>query len=90
MLHDIDVDDDDTLSSSSFLLLRDDLDSRFLVLTNAINHFWYLTHSNTAFDDKAHPYTKIRSTKTILKTDLSVTFVNHRPYSKTQQFCESR
>ena len=52
MLHDIDVDDDDTLSSSSFLLLFDDLDSRFLVLTNAINHFWYLTHSNTAFDDK--------------------------------------
>ena len=29
----------------------DDLDStRFLVLTNAINHFWFLIHSNTAFD----------------------------------------
>ena len=31
----------------------DDLDSRFLVLTNAINHFCYLTRSNTAFDYKA-------------------------------------
>ena len=33
----------------------DDLNSRFLVLTNVINvinHFCYLTHSNTAFDDK--------------------------------------
>ena len=31
----------------------DYLDSRFLVLTNAINHFCCLTHSNTAFDYKA-------------------------------------
>ena len=31
----------------------DDLDSRFLVLTNAINHFCCLIQSNTAFDYKA-------------------------------------
>jgi hypothetical protein len=30
----------------------DDLDSRFLVLTNAINHFCCLTHPNTSFDYK--------------------------------------
>ena len=31
----------------------DDLDSRFLLLTNATNHFCCLIHSNLAFDYKA-------------------------------------